>query len=60
MLTARQVTDAHNALSSITSALKSHEYLGSESRKRLLIHAVTIRRALEACEQIVVERAVSS
>lgn len=45
------LAEGHAALLSITAALKSNEYLGSDSRRRLIAHAEVIRRALEAAEE---------
>src|SRR5687768_11579567 len=43
--------EAHGALSAIVAALKGPEYLGDDTRKRLLIHAEAVRRGLEAAER---------
>lgn len=44
------IAAAHAALDSITAALKGPEYIGSDTRQRLLKHAETVRRGLESIE----------
>jgi hypothetical protein len=45
------LADAHGALSAIVAGLKRPEYLGDATKKRLLLHANTVRRGLEVAER---------